>query len=152
VTELLPLSIGIGLAVTLLFSEVFGLVAGGMIVPGYLALYLTEPLRVASTLLAAGATFALVRGAAKLTILYGRRRMALTLLVGYVVAGVARHFGAELGVIGGADATVIGYIVPGLIAIWLDRQGVIQTLAALLTTACVVRLVLVLVAALELAG
>jgi len=41
--ELLTLSIGIGLAASLLFSELFGLAAGGMIVPGYLALSLTRP-------------------------------------------------------------------------------------------------------------
>jgi hypothetical protein len=39
---------------------------------------------------------------------------------------------------------VIGYIVPGLIAIWLDRQGVVPTLAALVTSAVVVRLILIL--------
>jgi hypothetical protein len=40
---------------------------------------------------------------------------------------------------------VIGYILPGLIAIWLDRQGVVPTLAALVTSAVVVRLILILV-------
>jgi hypothetical protein len=42
------------------------------------------------------------------------------------------------------EAGVIGYIVPGLIAIWLDRQGVVPTMAALVTSAVVVRLVLIL--------
>jgi hypothetical protein len=43
------------------------------------------------------------------------------------------------------EAGVIGYIVPGLIAIWLDRQGVVPTLGALFTSAVVVRLLLILV-------
>jgi poly-gamma-glutamate biosynthesis protein PgsC/CapC len=152
VTALLPLSIGIGLAVSLLFTEVFGLVAGGLIVPGYLALFLAKPLHVLTTLLAAFVTLGAVRGLGKLTILYGRRRMVMTILIGYLVVAAARFFGAELAAAGAPELTIIGYIVPGLIALWLDRQGVIQTLAALLTAACVVRLVLVLVAPLELAG
>ena len=51
-TEFLPLSVGIGLAVSLLFTEIFGLAAGGMIVPGYIALYLTRPVEVGLTLAA----------------------------------------------------------------------------------------------------
>ena len=43
--DFLPLSIGIGLAVSLLFSEIFGLAAGGMIVPGYIGLYLNHRIR-----------------------------------------------------------------------------------------------------------
>jgi hypothetical protein len=37
-----------------------------------------------------------------------------------------------------------------LIAIWMDRQGVIETLSALITSAVVVRLVLMLVFGMEL--
>ena len=40
--DLLPVSVGIGLAVSLLFSELFGLAAGGMVVPGYVAQVHTE--------------------------------------------------------------------------------------------------------------
>jgi hypothetical protein len=41
--------------------------------------------------------------------------------------------------------TVIGYIIPGLVAIWMDRQGPIETLSALTTAAVVVRLILILI-------
>ena len=47
---------------------------------------------------------------------------------------------------------IIGYIIPGLIAIWLDRQGVIETFAALLTASVVVRLLLILFVGTELAA
>ena len=39
---------------------------------------------------------------------------------------------------------VIGFIIPGLIALWIDRQGLVETLAPLMTSAVVVRLALVL--------
>ena len=47
-------SIAIGLIVSLLFTEWFGLSGGGMIVPGYLALYIDRP---GSILLTLGALF-----------------------------------------------------------------------------------------------
>jgi len=35
-----------GLVISLIFSETLGLAAGGMVVPGYLALMIHEPLRI----------------------------------------------------------------------------------------------------------
>ena len=72
--ELLPLSVGIGLAISLFFTEMFGIAAGGMIVPGYLALNLTRPIDVALTIGAGFATFAIVHTLSSFTIVYGRRR------------------------------------------------------------------------------
>jgi uncharacterized membrane protein len=55
---------------------------------------------------------------------------------------VARTVVGELA--GGAEMfPVIGFIIPGLIAIWLDRQGVFSTICSLATASVVVRLVLV---------
>jgi poly-gamma-glutamate biosynthesis protein PgsC/CapC len=141
--ELLPLAIGIGLAVSLLFSELFGLAAGGMIVPGYLALSLTNPLDVAMTILAGFVTYAIVHTMSSFIIVYGRRRTVLMILVGYLV-GMAFRWGA--GWMGAMDVElqVIGFIIPGLIAIWLERQGIVETLGALLTASVMVRLVLIL--------
>jgi poly-gamma-glutamate biosynthesis protein PgsC/CapC len=163
--NLLALSIGLGLVVSLLFSELFGLTAGGLVVPGYIALYLTRPIDIAATLGAALLTFFLVRIVSTFLIVYGRRRTVLMILVGYAMGvllstalGAAFESAGDpamlppdraLGLAAAGreviEAGVIGYIVPGLIAIWLDRQGVVPTLAALITTAVVVRLVLILV-------
>ena len=46
-------SIALGLMVTALFTEFFGLAAGGMVVPGYLAMSLHKPLDILATLTAA---------------------------------------------------------------------------------------------------
>lgn len=162
--NLLAISIGLGLVVSLLFSELFGLAAGGLVVPGYIALHLTRPIDVAATLAAALLTFFLVRIVSTFAIVYGRRRTALMILVGYATGilmntilasafeaaaePAAVHPGEALDAVlvgrTAIEASVIGYIVPGLVAIWLDRQGVVPTLAALLTSAVVVRLILIL--------
>lgn len=141
--QLLPLSIGVGLVTSLLFTELFGLAAGGMVVPGYVALTLTSPYAVAATMLAGIFTFAAVHGLSSVTILYGRRRTAVTILLGYLVgAGLRALSGDALAL--GPEYDVVGYIIPGLIALWIARQGVVETISSILVVSIIVRLLLVL--------
>lgn len=153
--DLLSASIGIGLAVSLLFSEVFGLAAGGMVVPGYIALYLNRPVDIVLTLAAALITYLVVHSLSTFIIVYGKRRTVLMIIIGYLVRGLFTqipfyasdplfNLSQSLGDVP-AEFAVIGYVIPGLIAIWMDRQGVLETLAALITSAVVVRLALMLV-------
>ncbi len=141
-------AIAIGLFVSLLFTELFGLAAGGMVVPGYLALSLNRPQDILLTLAAAWVAFVIVRGISHVSIVYGRRRIVLMLLFGFLIGAAIRAtpvWAASEGVASGAvDASVIGFIIPGLIALWFDRQGVVQTSSVLVITSVVVRLVLIL--------
>lgn len=146
--ELLPLSVGIGLAVSLLFTEAFGIAAGGMIVPGYLALALARPMDVVATVAAGFITFIIVHAISAFVVVYGRRRTVLMILFGYLTGMLLRTLPGVA--IDTPEIHVIGYIIPGLIAIWLDRQGVVETLAAMTTASIVVRLVLVAVVGAEL--
>jgi hypothetical protein len=43
------------------------------------------------------------------------------------------------------DLSIIGYIIPGLIAIWIDRQGLIESVSALLIASVIVRIILILI-------
>ncbi len=147
--DLLTLSIGIGLAVSVLFSETFGIAAGGMIVPGYLALNLMRPLELLVTFLAAFITYSVVRGVSVFVIVYGRRRTVLMILCGFLVGSLLTWVAPDVDPVFG-NFKVVGYIIPGLIAIWLDRQGVIETTASAITAAALVRLVLVLTVSAEL--
>jgi poly-gamma-glutamate biosynthesis protein PgsC/CapC len=142
--DLLPLSVGVGLVISLLFTEMFGFAAGGMIVPGYLALALTRPLDVVLTLAAGFVTFVIVHTLSSFMIVYGRRRTVLMIVVGYLVGMVFRYAAGAFAPAQGVELQVIGFIIPGLIAIWLDRQGVVETLAALVTASICVRLILIL--------
>lgn len=148
--ELLPLSVGIGLAVGLLFTELFGIAAGGMIVPGYLALYLTRPVNVALTVSGGVLTFLVVRALSSFVILYGRRRTVAMILVGYLLGLLLNWSLSGIEVKNGLEYEVIGFIIPGLIGLWLDRQGIVETLTTLVTASVVVRLLLVIVGGAEL--
>lgn len=142
--ELLSLFIGCGLAVSLLFSELFGLAAGGLVVPGYIAFYLHQPLAVVSTVGVAYVAYLIVRVISSFTIVYGRRRTVLTILVGYLLGASLRHlFGGVLEY--ALELEVIGYIVPGLIAIWMDRQGTVETVTTLITASVITRAIMILV-------
>lgn len=144
--ELLPLSVGVGLAVSLLFTELFGIASAGMVVPGYLALSLHNPGNLVATLAVALLTFAIVRVLGTFMIIYGRRRIALMILIGYMLGMLVQQWSG----IWIQDFAVIGFIIPGLIAIWMDRQGMFETLASLAIVAVVVRLILILVVGVEL--
>ena len=143
--DLIPNAIGIGLVVSLLFSETMGLAAGGMVVPGYIALNLHDPLRVAMTLALGIAAFLVVKLLSTFTILYGRRRTVVVILVGFLLGFVFRTFMVlELG-----EETIqlgaIGFIIPGLVGMWIDRQGLVETSATLVTSGVVVKLLLILI-------
>lgn len=142
-------SIGLGLMVTALFTELFGLAAGGMVVPGYLALSLDKPLDIVATLAAAIITYGIATQCAKSVIIYGRRKIVLMIVTGFVVGwllrtALAAGFAApqETAEVGGI--AVIGFIIPGLIALWFERQGIIETVSVLAASSSVVRLVLIL--------
>ncbi len=142
--ELLPLSIGIGLVASLFLSEAVGMAGAGLVVPGYLALHLREPFAVGLTLVCGFAAFGLVRAIGSMVIVFGRRRNILMILAGYLMGMIARSLVTGLA---GWEETypVIGFIIPGLIAIWLDRRGVIESFCSLVTASVIVRLVLILI-------
>ena len=43
------------------------------------------------------------------------------------------------------DRMVIGNIIPGLIANWFERQGVVRTISSILITASIVKLIIVII-------
>ena len=142
-------SIGLGLIVSLVFSEILGLAAGGLIVPGYVALYLDQPFRLISTVLASLVTFGSVKLLSRLILLYGRRTLVFCVLLGFLFGFLTRYLLVVNAMLGGpVDVSVmqsIGYIIPGLIAYWMFRQGVLETLSTMFMAAFLVRTALVIV-------
>jgi poly-gamma-glutamate biosynthesis protein PgsC/CapC len=143
--EIVSLSIGIGLVVSLFFSEILGLTAGGMVVPGYVALYLDRPVTIILTLAGSYLTYFIVHSLSAVMIIYGRRRTVLMILVGFATGFLIRSLSPLELPMGAIDLTIIGYIIPGLIAIWIDRQGLVESLSALIIASTIVRLLLIII-------
>jgi poly-gamma-glutamate biosynthesis protein PgsC/CapC len=155
-----------------LVTEAFGISAGGLVVPGYMALKLMQPANFTITILVALATFAIIRAMSSFTVIFGRRMTALTILTAYLLGallelaiggGVVFEWAPEGAALVRGDSEtdnlnqalgdpvfvelgVIGYIIPGLIALWFNRQGIMQTLSALIITSVLVRLSLIIIA------
>ena len=136
-------AIGLGLVMSLFFTEAVGFAAGGFVVPGYVALYLDQPLRILGTVLAALVAFGFVKLASHFFLLYGRRTLVLAVLLGFLFGALTERVPIHgISVLSGSMAA-IGFIIPGLLAYWMTRQGVIQTLAAMGVAAVLVRLTLI---------
>ena len=135
-------TIGLGIILSLLLSETLGVTAGGIIVPGYIALFLHRPLQIFTTFIVSIIVWGIIQVLGKKVFLYGKRRIVLALILGFFFGFISRNFiylPSEIG-----PATVIGNIIPGLIANWMDRQGVIRTLAVVILTAVIVKLAIIL--------
>ena len=132
------ISIGLGIFLSLILSESLGVTAGGIIVPGYIALYLHEPIQVVVTFLVAILVWVIIQGRGNVMFLYGKRRIVLALILGFFFGYISRNFiylSEDIG-----SVAVIGNIIPGLIANWMDRQGIIRTLSVVLLTSVMVKL------------
>jgi poly-gamma-glutamate biosynthesis protein PgsC/CapC len=145
VEDLIPNAIGIGLVVSLVFSETLGLAAGGMVVPGYIALNINNPTTVLMTLLLGVAAFLVVKVMSTFMILFGRRRTVVIIIVGFLLGALFRNFMHVD--IGGQTYQLhaIGYIIPGLVAMWIDRQGMVETTSTLITSGVLVKLTLIMI-------
>ena len=138
-------AVGLGVIVSLLFSELIGASAGGIVVPGYIAMYLHRPTLIIGTILVSFATLVVIKIISSFSLLYGKRRMVLSILVGFILGWMTRNIIFANLTVYELNMQSIGYIIPGLIANWMERQGVFRTLFTMIIAAVLVRLVLMVV-------
>lgn len=139
--EVVRVALVVGVVVSILFYERVQLTTGGAIVPAYLAMFLPAPIFVATTLVGGWLTYTIVSVViAKRKILYGRRKFEVEMLVG--LGFVALGTGAALLLRSQQPLylglTGIGFLIPGVIAHDMFRQGPRKTLLALATTTAIV--------------
>jgi len=141
---MIEIAITLGLVFSLLSYEVFGLAAGGIVVPGYIALQLSHPERLAGIFIVSILTYLIIKALSNYTFLYGRRQMVLSLLIGGLLANFSRYFlSIDLGTTT-LELSAVGWVIPGLIAHWFGKQGVFSTISVLFITSVLVRLILIL--------
>jgi len=138
-------AVGMGVIISLMFSELLGASAGGIVVPGYIALYLDRPLQILGTLVISLLTWAIIRIISNFTLLFGKRRMVLSILIGFILGWLSRILVVQDITIHQLQMQSIGYIIPGLIANWFERQGFWKTVSSMGIAAIVVRLALMVI-------
>ena len=138
-------AIGLGLVVSIIFSETLGLAAGGMVVPGYMAMMIHHPARIVGTVVVSLATFIVIKILSNYMFIYGRRRTVLVILIGFLIGWFSREY-FTIDFIGeqSIEFQAVGYIIPGLIANWMERQGVVEPFTPRTVAAVLVRLLLMI--------
>jgi len=136
-------AIGIGIALGFLFYELVGISPGGIVVPGYIALFIDQPFRIIITIGIAILTYYTVLFLSNYLILYGKRRFLSMVLISFVMKWLVESFVFQLPVTS-IELQSIGYIIPGLLANEMQRQGILPTLLATAIVAILVRLTLYL--------
>ncbi|MGB7054168.1 MAG: poly-gamma-glutamate biosynthesis protein PgsC [bacterium] len=138
-------SVGIGMFLSLILTETIGLAAGGIVVPGYIALVLHHPVQVIATVLAGLITYLIIKILSKYIIIYGRRLLIISILIGYLIAYLTRMSPMINLNTFSLNIQTVGFVIPGLIAYWIARQGIIPTLSAMIIVSSLVRLIIIIV-------
>ncbi len=162
------IAIGLGMLLGLILTETVGVTAGGIIVPGYIALNLHHPYLVLTTFLISLTTVLLLNVLSRFIIIYGKRRLIFCVLLAFFIGAVVRelpyywsvvydnqdlyliqrvivNLNNSLSTLTGNEMIFIGYLIPGLIASWIDRQGVVITVSTILISASFINLILMVI-------
>ena len=178
------IAIGLGMIISLILTESVGVTAGGLIVPGYIALNLHNPYMVFFTFLISLITLLILNVLSNFMIIYGKRRLVFCLLLSFLLGSIIREFPLYLmesndiynllslrnfeglnfmqsfiveisyqlvkltevnmnyDYLINNPMIYVGYLIPGLMASWMDKQGIIKTSATIVIIASVINLIL----------
>lgn len=120
----------IGLIIGFIFYELTGVSPGGVIAPGYFALYIYQPNKIVMTVLIAVIVWGILELSMRNLIVYGRRKLLLALLLSFSLKIIVEQWIQPMQHLP-FDIQSIGYIIPGLIANEMSRQRFIPTVASL---------------------
>lgn len=161
------IAIGLGMVISLLLTESIGATAGGLIAPGYIALSLHNPVAVIITFSISLITLFIIHLFSKNIIIYGKRRLVLCILISFIIGFIIRDLPLYISIYkpiqdpgflssfllrineflshNTSDMIFIGYLIPGLIASWMDRQGVVITTSTILIISGYINLILMVI-------
>ncbi len=147
--SLLLQSIGISLVLAVFISELTGLSAAGLIVPGYFAYYWGDPVHLLLIVFATIYTWLTERFVSRFTIMFGKRVFALTLLSSfvfmYLMENILYNIGFQITHMGDA----IGYFIPALIVIYIGANGFLNTFLSLALLTLLVRIIMIVLISLN---
>ena len=137
-------SLFVGVVLSLIFAEKFGINPAGLVVPGYLALIFDQPIMLLSVLIISCLTYFIVsNGISKWVILYGRRKFAAMILTGMVIKFIFDLLN-PLTPFEMVEVSGIGVVIPGIIANTIQKQGVVITLSTTMLLTCITYIILFL--------
>ena len=139
----------LGVVLSIIFYELTDISPGGIIVPGIMVLYISQPIKIVYTIVVALLSYLLVNLMSRKFIVFGKRRFALHILVAFLL-----HFIVNL-ILGlfAKDFTfislsLVGYTVSGIIANNAQKQGAVKTVASLVIITGLLALIVIVLSAL----
>lgn len=131
----------LGIIISIIFYELTEISPGGVIVPGYIALFITQPGRIIMTIFLSLATLLVVNILSNYTILYGRRKFGIMVIISFIIRLIMQMSINYLPLPDILATSSIGYIIPGIIAQDIGRQGIIKTVSSMILVASLIKLI-----------
>ena len=138
----LHLILATSLVLSILFSEISGFSAAGLIVPGYFAFYLFHPWMLFMLVFAAVLTLVTEKAIARFTLLFGRRLLAMDLLLSFFYVHLLTLVINRL-LLGPENITLdaISYFIPALAVIFIGANGYLSTIGSLILLTASTRII-----------
>lgn len=131
----------LGIIISIIFYELTEISPGGVIVPGYIALFITQPGRIIVTIFLSLATLLVVNILSNYTILYGRRKFGIMVIISFIIRLIMQMSMNYLPLPNILATSSIGYIIPGIIAQDIGRQGIVKTVSSMILVASLIKLI-----------
>lgn len=145
--DVVRLAFVFGVITSVLLYERRHVTTGSIVVPGYIAVFLLQPIVLATTALVAGIAYWFVnRFVTRWVLLYGRVKFTVLVLVSMVMQILLLKTTPETAWLWESSAPLVvaaGYVVPALIAHDMGRQGIKKTFAAVAASGAIVAIPLV---------
>ena len=116
----------LGMILSMFYYEFTQLSPAGIIVPGYIFLYMQSPRSIAYTMINALLTFSIAKLIGNFVILYGKRRFSIFIILSFVID----YLLGALGLLP-SNIEIIGFLIPGIIALDFEKQGIFNTMVSL---------------------
>lgn len=121
----------VSLITSIIFSDITNIIPGGIIIPFYFVLHLNDPVKIVATLLTTIASMFIIKYLSRYTILYGRRRFTMYIIIGIIIKIIFTYMYFGNSYMFYNLSMTIGYVVPGVLGRVMERQGIVKTLGSL---------------------
>lgn len=138
-------SLIMGMCLSLVLTETIGIAIAGIVIPGYLALILHDPLTVISLAGAGIVVYLIVHVLSLHMVMYGRRLLIICILIGFLTRYLTRLLATASPDQLTFSMESFGFFIPGLIAYWIMRQGIVPTLSSIIIVSSLVRLIIIVI-------
>lgn len=132
----------LGIAVSMVMYEKRHLTTGSIVVPGYIAVFVLQPLVIVATFCNALLTYAFVNHLLRrYVLLYGRTKFTILAITSTVIQMAMMQVSPTASWLWKSDVPLfvgVGYIVPALIAHDMARQGIRRTTTSVLAAGVIV--------------